>query len=321
MGRWHAANVRAAGGRTVAIVDVDKDAACRLAAASGAHAFGDLEEALQRVQLDVVHICTPITTHVPLAARAIEAGIHALVEKPLAATVAETAELLRCAVNRGVLLCPVHQFPFQDGVRRAKQWMGKIGQLVHVEAMFCSAGAVNQPDTIADQTAADILPHPLSLIEALVPGGVHQTCWSATRHGAGELRISGQGGDATLSIFVSMRARPTVCALRLYGTAGTISLDLFHGFGFLEPGQVSRSRKLAQPFDRALRTLLAASANLARRTIAWQAAYPGLRQLIASFYDAVRTGSTAPIPPDEVIAIAELRERILRDVASETSPS
>src|SRR5690348_7294045 len=47
-----------------------------------------LDELLE-LPLDAVAIATPVSTHFPLAQRCLEAGLHVLVEKPLAATVAE----------------------------------------------------------------------------------------------------------------------------------------------------------------------------------------------------------------------------------------
>src|SRR5262245_13189131 len=55
-----------------------------------------VDELLQ-VPLDAVAIATPVSTHFPLAKRCLEAGLHVLVEKPLAATVAEAQAMIDLA--------------------------------------------------------------------------------------------------------------------------------------------------------------------------------------------------------------------------------
>ena len=50
--------------------------------------YEDAEALIADSRVDVVSICTPTDSHVPLACAALEAGKHALVEKPLALTVA-----------------------------------------------------------------------------------------------------------------------------------------------------------------------------------------------------------------------------------------
>src|SRR4051794_34796789 len=57
---------------------------------------GSSDELLKH-PLDAVAIATPVSTHYPLAARCLEAGLHVLVEKPLAATSREAEALVDLA--------------------------------------------------------------------------------------------------------------------------------------------------------------------------------------------------------------------------------
>ena len=101
MGGWHAQCAAAAGARIVAITDIDRDRAGRIASRHrGCLATTDLDEAI--AASDVVHVCTPTATHGALVATALRARRHVLVEKPLAATAVETAELLRLADAQNV---------------------------------------------------------------------------------------------------------------------------------------------------------------------------------------------------------------------------
>src|SRR5262249_13004483 len=94
MGRWHAHAAHQRGG----IVDTDVTKAESLARrVGGAKAFAEIHEALRRCCLDAVHICTPLRTHAALVSIAIDARLHALVEKPLAETFGETRRLLEAA--------------------------------------------------------------------------------------------------------------------------------------------------------------------------------------------------------------------------------
>ena len=108
-----------------------------------------------------------------------------------------------------------------------------------------------------------------------------------------------------------MNTRPTTTSLHLLGSYGTIHLDLFHGFCVVEPGDVSRWRKIIHPFDLAIRTLVAASTNLVRRILQGESAYPGLRNLTAQFYDAVEGKIPAPIGATDALAVASVRDLLM----------
>lgn len=66
--------------------------------------FGSLDAALAAVDADAVLITSPVGTHVPLALLALDAGMHVLVEKPLADTVAEALLAVQRAEEKGLLL-------------------------------------------------------------------------------------------------------------------------------------------------------------------------------------------------------------------------
>jgi predicted dehydrogenase len=313
MGRWHADVARRSGARVAAIMDPDLERAARLSARhSKVGIFPDLETMLEQVELDVLHICSPGPTHYPIASTAIDAGLHVLIEKPISPMAADTERLFDRAGKHGKLVCPVHQFMFQDGVLKAKELLPRVGRLIHLEATMCSAGGADLPAAELDQIVADVLPHPLSLLQMFLSRKLSPERWVIVRPGEGELRVLGETGNATFGFFLSMNARPTTNSLRIVGTEGTIHLNLFHGYGFLEPGQVSRSRKIIHPFALSTRSLTAATINLCRRALRQETAYPGLRRLVAAFYESVQTGSPSPIPAEDTILVARVRDHIIR---------
>ena len=314
MGYWHAKAIGRAGGRLSAVVDPDLMSARRLAAGyHGAESFSELSQVLDRIRLDVLHICTPPFAHYKIAQLAIEAGLNVMIEKPMTVTAQETEYLLDRASDRGVLICPVHQFIFLDGLLKAKELLPRIGRVVHMEGTFRSAGGAGLPFEQLDEIAADILPHPLSLMQVFLPTGLPKVNWLTVHPGYGEFLAVGEASGASLSVFISMSARPTACSFQIVGTAGTIHIDLFHGFSFIETGEVSRTRKLMRPFDTAVRRLSAATFNIGRRVIRREPAYPGLQRLVGSFYQAIRTGAEPPISPEDTLAVARVRDLLVRD--------
>src|SRR5687768_3065184 len=87
----------------VAFVDPDLARARRLAdRAPGAEALTDVDQLAGRV--DAVLVATPNAWHAPLGAPLLAAGVHVLVEKPMARTAAECDELLAAARAGGAVL-------------------------------------------------------------------------------------------------------------------------------------------------------------------------------------------------------------------------
>jgi len=91
----------------VAIFDLDLDRAQERASGLGATGFNDFADFLSAI--DVLTIATPATTHASLAAQAIDAGKHVLVEKPIAMATAEADQLIAAADAKGVFIQVGHQ--------------------------------------------------------------------------------------------------------------------------------------------------------------------------------------------------------------------
>lgn len=308
MGRWHAhASVRA-GGRIVAVVDVNDEAARRLAARFGAVASATLTGPLDGPRFDAIHVCTPLETHVDEVRRGLPHGCAIIIEKPLAPTAAVTEQLLYEARHAGAWLQPVHQTIFQDGFAHARRWSGH-DDLRAIDYVACSAGAEHAPGR-EDQVVADILPHPLSLIDAIVPESLERIRWHAWRPAPGELLTVGATGTTSVRVLVSMHARPTRHELTLYSDRATIVVDLFHGFAWRSRGHVSRVGKIVRPFAAAALSTSAAFVNLGRRAIQREPAYPGLRAFISQVYAAVGDPSRAPLSDQHILAVARSRDRI-----------
>ncbi|WP_209745421.1 MULTISPECIES: Gfo/Idh/MocA family protein [Micrococcaceae] len=132
MGSVHAHAVRAAGGEVSAVAGRSPAAAEAAAAGLGARTAAESPEALiARDDVDVVHICTPNTTHADLARKAIAAGKAVVCEKPLATSVEDALELTDLADRASVVTAVPFVYRFYPAVREARDRIlrGDAGQL------------------------------------------------------------------------------------------------------------------------------------------------------------------------------------------------
>ena len=313
MGRYHAEAAARAGGTVVAVVDPELARARRLA--GDAVAAPSLAALDPRLAIDVIHVCAPLGEHGRLAEQAIARGTHLIVEKPLTADALSTAAVLKAAKEREALVVPVHQFLFQPGVQRLVGAPDRYGSLVRCVFEAATAGADGSA-LDRDELVADILPHPLALFSRFTNAWLSQIDWLVVRPAPGELRALADVDTTTFEIVISTRGRPTRATLDVVGTQASAHADLYHGFATVEHGSGSGLRKVARPFSLASATLGRAGANLTRRALARETAYPGLRELVRRTYDAIATGSPPPISEQETLEVARARDALLARVAA-----
>jgi predicted dehydrogenase len=92
---------------------------------------GDIEAVLGRADIDVIDICTPPATHLPLAEAALAAGHHVICEKPLVGSLADCDRLGEAAKRARGVLMPVFQYRWGNGIRRLRHLVerGATGRL------------------------------------------------------------------------------------------------------------------------------------------------------------------------------------------------
>jgi predicted dehydrogenase len=321
MGFWHGRTARQLGAQLVAVVDPDAGRADALARRLRIGMIAEnASKVLREGRVDAVHICSPRSTHASLARRAIESGIHALVEKPLVDSAEETQILVDIARRQKVVLCPVHQIAFQDGIEDAAQTLTEFGDPCVIDIRICSAGGIGRTEIELDDIVRDVLPHPLSVLRKLWPNvRLEAQRWFLRRPRAGELSASGLHAGAHLSMLISLHARPTRFEMTVSGTRGAVQLDFFHGFAVRHNGRVSPFHKAARPFDAALKQFGAAGRNLLGRGLRREFAYPGLRSLTRAFYAAASGEGPPPIPAEDILAVAAARDAILLDTNQKPS--
>lgn len=109
---------------------------CNDFGAKGAKAYVTAEELLKNPDIDVVHICTPNNSHAELAVKALCAGKHVMVEKPMAITSAEAEAMIKAANENGKKLSVSHQLRFREDVRQVKAFAenGELGEIYYAKA-------------------------------------------------------------------------------------------------------------------------------------------------------------------------------------------
>jgi predicted dehydrogenase len=132
----------------------------------GAAVCGDAASLLARDDIDAVVVATPLKTHHPLAKAAMERGRHVLIEKPLAASMAEAAELAELAAARGVCLMVDHTFVFNGAVRTIKSILdaGTLGELLYLDSVRVNLGLFQQDVNVIWDLAA----HDLAIMDHLI---------------------------------------------------------------------------------------------------------------------------------------------------------
>ena len=224
-GSYHAQKYAALPGISLAaVLDLSKDAAQRTAQHFGrknTKALTDLNEFAKIV--DVATIATPATTHYDVARVLIDAGVHVLVEKPLALTLDEADDLIERARERGVTLQVGHQERFvikATGLlsrgktpkaitsRRAGPWTGRCTDV----------GVV-----------IDLMIHDLDLCHQLIDAPVIKTVAAGTRmHGEDADEVAAEllfRGGCKAQLFASRISEKRERMMRVDYDDGHIEID------------------------------------------------------------------------------------------------
>ncbi len=149
------------------LCDVDESRRARYGARfASARTTGRLEDVLEDESVDAVVVATPVATHAELAKRALLAGKHVFVEKPVALSAEEAEEVVAISEERGLALMPGHLLLYHPGVRKLKELVdsGELGRLLCIYGNRQNLGKIRRDENVLWSLGA----HDLSVILDLV---------------------------------------------------------------------------------------------------------------------------------------------------------
>lgn len=148
----------------VGVADVNMDAARRIAQQHGCAAYASGEALLDKV--DAVSIVVPTVHHLAVARPFLARGIHMLMEKPLAATAEEAAELVRLADDAGVVFQVGHVERFNAGVMALVDRI-EDPRFIEVHRLGTFVDRATDVDVVTD-----LMIHDLDIVMALVKSDI-----------------------------------------------------------------------------------------------------------------------------------------------------
>jgi UDP-N-acetylglucosamine 3-dehydrogenase len=283
------------GVQVVAIAEPD---ASRFKAVVGAAAaeiarHEDWRELIGRGDLDALSIVCPSSMHAEVSIAALDAGIHCLVEKPIATTVPEAMAMSAAADRAGKILTVGHVERFNPAARKLRELLadGALGRVFRVHAT--RVGPL--PTRIMDAgVSLDLATHDLDLMEWLTGEAITEITAASSQFAhshhediiQGMLRFGDAGPHGLLDVnWLTPEKRRELVVIGEEGLlrAEWVTQDLF----------LVRSGGIAVGWDQIAQLRGDAEGEMIRFAI--QKEEP-LRAELAAFRDAIREGGPAPVP-------------------------
>ncbi len=227
MGRYHAQKLAARGDcKLVAVADADRARAEALAGAhGGCAALTDYRQIFGKADAAVVAV--PTERHREVAGACLEAGLHVLVEKPIAVDLEESRELVGLAQRNGLILHVGHVERCNAAFRALA---GRMQRPLFIDAERLSGFKQRGADV---DVVLDLMIHDLDLALALAKGEVSDVSACGFRVLTGDIDIANAriefSDGCVASLSASRVSQAPVRKLRVFQTDLYVSADLQAG--------------------------------------------------------------------------------------------
>jgi predicted dehydrogenase len=221
----------------VSIFDTKSDEAKRVSRELGVKLAKDYENLLDDPDVQAVALVTPNHLHAEQVEKAVKAGKHVFVEKPMSRTVAEARHMISRTQKAGVVLMVGHNTRRRSVFRRAKQILKKnqLGRIVGIEMNVSRPAGLfdDVPPWKADPKLTSLLP--MTQLGIHFVDTLHYLTGSATKSVscvAANVAMKGGALDASAAVLQlesgipvtlsSYYVTPDVYDVRIYGTGGIL---------------------------------------------------------------------------------------------------
>lgn len=208
----------------IGVFDLDNKRNRVIAESYGVKPFDSAESLMEEV--DAINIATPTTTHYDLAMKAIDKGLHILIEKPITNSVEEAQAILQAAKKKDLIVQVGHIERFNPAIQALPDIL-KDEEIValHVERMGPYDPRIDDTDVIQD-----LMIHDIDVVSSLVPGDITNVSATARKveserhmdYAIANFRLA-NGAIATLT--ASRATKKKVRAMSITTTHSYIELD------------------------------------------------------------------------------------------------
>jgi predicted dehydrogenase len=132
----------------------------------GVELYQELDDVLRNPDIEGVEVATPVSTHYRIARRCLEADKAVVVEKPLATSPHEAAELVRLARLHDRVLMVGHTFEYSAPVKKLQEIIarGEIGNVLYISSTRANLGLFQRDINVT----WDLATHDVSIILMLL---------------------------------------------------------------------------------------------------------------------------------------------------------
>ncbi|MGB2866515.1 MAG: Gfo/Idh/MocA family oxidoreductase [Sedimentisphaerales bacterium] len=122
----------------------------------------DFDDLVKDPDIDAIVVATPVRYHYEMAKKALKAGKHTFIEKPMARSSRECEELVEIVEKQKLVLMVGHTFVYSLPVRKIKEIVnsGELGDLQYISARRLNLGLLQKDINVA----WDLAPHDISII-------------------------------------------------------------------------------------------------------------------------------------------------------------
>lgn len=272
----------------------------------------DLQQVLDDPEVDLVVVCAPDRFHVTYAKAILNAGKHALVEKPFAPTAAEAREVFALAKEKGLICMPNQNRRFDADFLAVKDVLnsGKLGQLVRLESHYDYFKTNGWYDHLG--TLYNLAVHTIDQVISLLgmPDKTHFDVRSIHHPGVGDdyYDLEFYYGNAKASVNTNMCVLIDYPRFTLHGTNGSFILPpVIHNSGKKKVVGRHKVSTAPAPEDR-WGTLVYMNDNGEAVTEKVPVGCAHYERIYDNLVAAIEQGSEKVVRDEEVIRVLEILE-------------
>ena len=293
----------------VGICDLNAEVGQRVASAHDTRYFADVDELL--TQVDAVTVATTTPAHYALVKRAIERGVHVLVEKPIAETIEQGRALVKLAAQYEVVLQVGHIERFNPTFLELRKLLaGK--HIISVNMRRLSSFDASNTDV---DVIYDLMIHDLDLMTSLLGDNFEtKQAWgrSLSTHTVDHALAVFSYCDGPIATLCASRVtEQKVRAIEVVADGAYIEADLLgkslvvhrHTFPrYVESGDVNtyRQESLIERIHVPMNEPLALELN--------------------HFVDCVSEGRSSDVPGEDGVRAVELADQLVQQIAKPAQP-